>query len=94
MNRFDIGEKAMENLFRKFETLTPVWIDFVKISFLPPVVQQEFIELIQQKTVLWGWRHSTPRKGFSYPFGVDRVIQFAEVFPDKQIVASAMRQLS
>jgi len=51
MSRFDIGEKAMENIFTRFETLIPAWIDFVEISFLPKDKKAEFIKLIQDKAI-------------------------------------------
>jgi serine/threonine-protein kinase HipA len=51
MNRFDIGEKAIENIFTKFEALVPEWVEFIKISFLPASVKDEFIKLIQTRAV-------------------------------------------
>jgi serine/threonine-protein kinase HipA len=54
MNRFDIGEKAIENIFTKFEALVPAWIDFVKISFLPTTTKNEFIKLIQARAIQLG----------------------------------------
>lgn len=56
MSRFDIREKAIENIFTKFEALIPAWINFVKISFLPDAVKTEFIRLIQSKALLLGMK--------------------------------------
>ena len=54
MNPSQIGEKAMENIFKKFESSVPEWLEFVRISFLPKQMQDEFIELIKQRTLQLG----------------------------------------
>jgi len=54
MSRFNLGEKVMENIFAKFKSNIPAWIEFVKISFLPDGTKDEFIKLIQEKAVQLG----------------------------------------
>jgi serine/threonine-protein kinase HipA len=62
MRRFETGEKTIENIFTKFEASIPAWIDFIKISFLPPALKSEFISLIQKKALQLGM--STRRPGY------------------------------
>ncbi len=58
MNLFNIGEKAIENIFKKFESSIPDWFKFVGVSFLPKQVQKDFIELIKQKSLQLGFKIS------------------------------------
>ncbi len=51
MGRFELGEKAMDNIFTKFESLISTWTDFVKISFISEARKSEFIKLINAKAV-------------------------------------------
>ncbi|MCW5907494.1 MAG: HipA domain-containing protein [Chitinophagales bacterium] len=44
-----IPDKAIENVFKKFELTVPDWPRFIKTSFLPEKIQGSFIELIEQK---------------------------------------------
>lgn len=44
-----IPDKAIENIFKKFESSIPDWSGFIKTSFLPGKIQGSFIELIGQK---------------------------------------------
>lgn len=58
MRLFNISDKAIENIFAKFELSIPAWLEFIRISFLPNDVQDNFIELIKQKTVQLGLKFS------------------------------------
>lgn len=53
-----ISNKAIENIFKKFESSIPEWLAFIRISFLPKNVQDNFIELIKQRTVQLGLKVS------------------------------------
>lgn len=58
MRLFNIGEKATENIFKKFEALIPAWSEFIRISFLPQKIQDDYIKLIKQKTIQLGFKQT------------------------------------
>jgi serine/threonine-protein kinase HipA len=49
MNRFDIDNKSIENIFRKFEDTMAKWEEFIPISFLSEEMKKGFWELIRDR---------------------------------------------
>jgi len=49
MNRFDIDNKSIENIFRKFEDTLAKWEEFIPISFLSEEMKKGFWELIRDR---------------------------------------------
>lgn len=45
----NINTKALESIYTKFERVLPIWIDFIKQSFLTKSIQKNYIELLQSK---------------------------------------------
>lgn len=45
----NINTKALESIYTKFEKVLPIWIDFVKQSFLTKSMQRNYTELLQTK---------------------------------------------
>lgn len=45
----NINTKALESIYNKFEKVLPIWIDFVKQSFLTKSMQRNYTELLQTK---------------------------------------------
>lgn len=41
-----IGDKVIENIFRKFTNVAPTWYDFIDISFLPAELKEKYKEEI------------------------------------------------
>ncbi len=44
-----IEDKVIENLFLKYEKMTPKWLSFIDISFVPDNMKTAYTELIKQK---------------------------------------------
>ena len=45
----NINTKVLESIYTKFEKALPIWIDFIKQSFLSKSMQKNYIELIEAK---------------------------------------------
>jgi serine/threonine-protein kinase HipA len=45
----NINTKALESIYSKFEKVLPIWIDFIKQSFLTKSMQRNYTELLQTK---------------------------------------------
>lgn len=51
MARADIGQKVIENIFKKYKKLIPKWDQFIIESFLPEKMKDEYISLIKRKSI-------------------------------------------
>ncbi len=51
MERAGIDPKVIGNIFNKFKKLIPKWNQFIIDSFLPAKMKQEYISLIQRKSI-------------------------------------------
>lgn len=49
INRFDIGAKAIENMFDKFKNAASQWHEFINKSFLPDAMKSSFHDLIKER---------------------------------------------
>jgi serine/threonine-protein kinase HipA len=49
MGRFEIDQKAFDNIFERFKKAIPKWHDFVEISFLPTKMKQAYQVMIDTK---------------------------------------------
>ena len=49
INRFDIDNKAIENIFDKFRNSEEQWHEFINISFLPDDMKTSFHDLIKER---------------------------------------------
>ncbi len=49
MNRFNINEKAIENLFNKLRISVEKWHDFIEISFLPEAMKTSYHDMINER---------------------------------------------
>lgn len=45
----NINNKVLESIYTKYEKVLPIWIDFIKNSFLSKAMQKSYIELIKAK---------------------------------------------
>jgi serine/threonine-protein kinase HipA len=45
-----LEKKVTENIFTKFETIVPLWVEFIDKSFLPEDLKRRYISLINEKT--------------------------------------------
>lgn len=50
MNRFDIDDRSIDNIFTKFHKSLDKWYDFIDISFIPEDMKSSYQDLIRQKT--------------------------------------------
>jgi serine/threonine-protein kinase HipA len=46
-----IDQKVIENVFKKYKKLLPKWSEFILESFLPEKMKEEYISLIQRKSI-------------------------------------------
>ena len=51
MSQAGIDPKVMENIFNKYSKLLPEWNKFIKKSFLPEKMKDEYRSLIQRKSI-------------------------------------------
>jgi serine/threonine-protein kinase HipA len=49
MGRFDLSDRAKENIFRKFQSLRLRWEEFISISFLPNEMKQKYRALARER---------------------------------------------
>ena len=49
MNTSGINEKAIQNIFSKFEKINPKWIEIIDKSFLSKKMKDHYKELIELK---------------------------------------------
>jgi serine/threonine-protein kinase HipA len=49
LNRFDIEDKSIENMFHKFQASLTNWYKFIEISFLPDDMKKAYHELIESR---------------------------------------------
>jgi serine/threonine-protein kinase HipA len=49
INRFNINNKATENMFKKFNTSLAKWHSFIDISFLPDEMKSSYHGLIRER---------------------------------------------
>jgi serine/threonine-protein kinase HipA len=49
INRFNIDQKAVENIFNKFNASINKWHKFIDISFLPDDMKSSFHDLIKER---------------------------------------------
>lgn len=55
MAKSGIEQKAIENLFKRFEKIIPKWKGVVQKSFLPETMQEQFLSLIEKrKEIIFG----------------------------------------
>lgn len=55
MVKSGIEQKAVENLFKRFEKIIPKWKGVVQKSFLPKTVQEQFLALVEnRKAIIFG----------------------------------------
>lgn len=52
LKSFKIEEKVMENIYKKFRKVLPIWYDFIDISFLPKPIKESYKALIQQRAII------------------------------------------
>mgnify|MGYP006274146559 CR=1 FL=1 len=46
-----IDQKVIENIFKKYKKLIPIWLQFISESFLPEQMKNEYISLIEKKSI-------------------------------------------
>jgi len=44
-----LDEKSIERIFTKFSKAIQLWIEFIKISYIPEAMKIEYIELINER---------------------------------------------
>lgn len=49
MAKSGIEQKAVENLFKRFEKIIPKWKGVVQKSFLPKTEQEQFLSLVENR---------------------------------------------
>lgn len=49
LGRFDVDQKSVENIFKKFQKSFSAWEEFIEISFLPRAMKKEYQDLIRNK---------------------------------------------
>ena len=49
MDRFEIDQRAFDNIFSRFRKALPEWHDFIEISFLPSKMKDEYHSMIDEK---------------------------------------------
>jgi serine/threonine-protein kinase HipA len=49
MLKWGIEQKAVDNLFKKFEKIIPKWREVINNSFLPQTIREQFISLIEER---------------------------------------------
>jgi serine/threonine-protein kinase HipA len=49
MRRFEIDQKAFDNIFERFRNTIPKWHGFVEISFLPGKIKEAYHVMIDKK---------------------------------------------
>ncbi len=52
MQKCHIPEKAMNNIFRKFEGIENEWVEIIKNSFLPEKLKESYLKLIKERAQL------------------------------------------
>jgi serine/threonine-protein kinase HipA len=49
INRFNVDNKAIENMFNKFKSSLNKWYDFIDISFIPDKIKKLYHDLIRER---------------------------------------------
>jgi serine/threonine-protein kinase HipA len=49
LNKFDLSERAKENIFKKFETILPNWKKMISISFLSKERKAKYMDLLEER---------------------------------------------
>ncbi|HEU5293077.1 MAG TPA: type II toxin-antitoxin system HipA family toxin, partial [Cyclobacteriaceae bacterium] len=49
MDKAILSARVQDNLLNKFQSLLPVWHDFVEVSFLPEQLKEKYNTLLQQR---------------------------------------------
>lgn len=50
INRFNVDNKAIENMFNKFKTSLNKWHDFIDISFIPDDMKKSYHDLLRERS--------------------------------------------
>jgi serine/threonine-protein kinase HipA len=48
-NKLGISLRSQENIFKKFQSLLPVWKGFISISFLSEEMKAKYIQLLESR---------------------------------------------
>lgn len=66
MGRFDIDQKAFDNIFERFKKTIPKWHAFVEISFLPDEMKEAYRVMIDKKAKQIGVFQPIPKSNSEY----------------------------